>query len=103
MKIRKNDTVLVVAGKDRGKRGKVHRVFRETDKALVEGVNMIKRHMRPRPTVRQTGIVEREAPINASNLMLVCPKCSQPCRVGHRLLEEGSKVRVCRRCGETID
>lgn len=103
MKIRKNDTVLVMAGKDRGKRGKVHRVFLETNKALVEGVNMIKRHMRPRPTVRQTGIVEREAPVDASNLMLVCPKCNQPCRVGVRLLDEGNKVRLCRRCGETID
>jgi large subunit ribosomal protein L24 len=103
MKIRKEDTVLVIAGKDRGKRGKIHRVYLESSKALVEGVNMIKRHMRPRPTVRQTGIVERESPVNASNLMLVCPKCNQPCRVGHRLLEESSKVRVCRRCGETID
>src|SRR3990172_1098621 len=103
MKIRKGDTVLVIAGKDRGKRGKVHRVYQGESKALVEGVNMIKRHMRPRPTVRQTGIVEREAPIQVSNLMLVCPKCNQPCRIGHKLLEEGSKVRLCRRCGETID
>jgi len=59
--------------------------------------------MRPRPTVRQTGIVERESPLHASNLMLVCPKCSQPCRVGFKLLEDKSKVRVCRRCGETVD
>lgn len=103
MKIRKNDTVLVVAGKDRGKRGKVHRVYLGESKALVEGVNMIKRHMRPRPTVRQTGIVEREAPIQVSNLMLVCPKCNQPCRIGYKVLDEGSKVRLCRRCGETID
>ncbi len=103
MKIRKGDTVLVIAGKDRGKRGKVHRVFLGETKALVEGINMIKRHMRPRPTVRQTGIVERESPMHASNLMLVCPKCSQPCRVGFKLLEDKSKVRVCRRCGETVD
>lgn len=103
MKIRKNDTVLVIAGKDRGKRGKVHRVYQATNKVLVEGINMVKRHMRPRPSVRQTGIVEREAPIQASNLMLVCPKCSQPCRVGHRMLADQSTVRACRRCGETID
>ena len=103
MKIRKNDTVLVIAGKDRGKKGKVRRVYQANNKALVEGVNMIKRHMRPRPTVRQTGIVDRESPIQASKLMLLCPKCSQPARVGHRLLEDKSTVRVCRRCGETID
>lgn len=103
MKIRKNDTVLVIAGKDRGKRGKVRRVFLGENRALVEGVNMIKRHMRPRPTVRQTGIIEREAPIQVSNLMLICPKCNRPSRIGHRLLEDGGKVRACRQCGETID
>ncbi|MDP2663244.1 MAG: 50S ribosomal protein L24 [Dehalococcoidia bacterium] len=103
MKVRKNDMVLVISGKDRGKTGKVRGVSKETHKVLVEGVNMVKRHMRPRPTVRQTGIVAIEAPIQASNLMLVCPKCSQPCRVGHKLLEDRSNVRVCRRCGETID
>lgn len=103
MNIRKEDTVLVIAGKDRGKKGKVRHVDRAANKALVEGVNMVKRHMRPKPTVRQTGIIERESPIQASNLMLVCPKCSQPCRIGHRLLEDKSTVRVCRRCGETID
>jgi len=103
MKIRKNDTVLVIAGKDRGKKGKVHRVYQESNKAVVEGINMVKRHMRPRPSVRQTGIIERESPIQASNLMLVCPKCSQPCRVGHRLLDDQTSVRVCRQCGETID
>lgn len=103
MKIRKNDTVLVIAGKDRGKRGKVRRVYLGENRALVEGINMIKRHMRPRPTVRQVGIIQREAPIPAAKLMLVCPKCDQPCRVGRRLLEDKSKVRVCRRCGETID
>ncbi len=103
MKIRKNDTVLVIAGKDRGKKGKIHRVYHESNKALVEGVNMVKRHMRPKPSVRQTGIVEKESPIQASNLMLVCPKCSRPCRVGHRLLDDKTTVRVCRQCGETID
>lgn len=103
MKIRKNDSVLVIAGKDRGKRGKVHRVYQDTNKVLVEGINLVKRHMKPRPTVRQTGIVQRESPIHASNLMLVCPKCNQPCRIGEKLLDDATKVRVCRKCGETID
>lgn len=103
MKVRKNDTVLVIAGKDRGKRGKVRRVYLVENRVLVEGINMIKRHMRPRPTVRQTGIIEREAPLQASNLMLVCPKCDRPCRIGYKLLEGRAKVRLCRRCGEAID
>jgi large subunit ribosomal protein L24 len=103
MKIRKNDTVLVIKGKDRGKRGKVHRVYLQERRVLVEGINITKRHMRPRPNVRQTGIIEREAPLDISKVMFICPKCDRPCRLGYRLLEDGSKVRVCRRCGEMVD
>ncbi|MBI4307753.1 MAG: 50S ribosomal protein L24 [Chloroflexi bacterium] len=103
MDIRRNDTVMVTTGKDRGKRGKV-RVALPGDKALiVEGVNMIKRHVKPRPGVRQAGIISREAPLGVSKVMLVCSKCDKPTRVGHTVLEDGRKVRVCRKCKEVID
>ena len=103
MKIRKDDTVLVIAGKDRGKKGKVSRSLPGEGRVSVEGVNMVKRHMRPRGTTRQAGIIEMEAPINVSNVMLLCTKCNKPARVGFRSLEDGSKARYCRRCGEVID
>ncbi|MBI2303396.1 MAG: 50S ribosomal protein L24 [Chloroflexi bacterium] len=103
MKIRRNDTVLVIIGRDRGKRGKVHRVYPQEDRVVVEGVNIVKRHTKPRGTARQGGIVEREGPIHLSNVMFVCAKCDRPTRVGFRLLEDGKKVRYCRRCQETVD
>ncbi len=103
LKLRSGDTVLVVAGKDRGKKGKVRRVLPVNMRAVVEGVNMVKRHLRGRPGVRQSGIIEREAPIALSNLMLLCPRCSKPARIGARILEDGRKVRVCRACGEVVE
>ena len=103
MKIRRNDNVLVIAGKDKGKKGKVRQSLHKESRVVVEGVNMVKRHMRPRATARQAGIIEREASIHVSNVMLLCPKCDQPTRGGIRCVEDGSRVRVCRRCGETID
>ena len=103
MKIRKNDTVLVIAGKDRGKTGKVRFAYPKDGRVLVEGINFIKRHTRARAQVRQAGIIEREAPIAVSNLMLMCSQCNKPARVGFRFLEDGKKVRVCRACGEVID
>lgn len=103
MKIRKNDTVLVITGKDRGKKGKVRFAYPKDGRLLVEGVNMIKRHTRARGQVRQAGIIEREAPINVSDVMLLCPRCDHPVRIGARLLEDGRKVRVCRSCKEVID
>jgi len=103
MKIRKNDTVLVIAGKDRGKTGKVRFAYPKEGRLLVEGVNFIKRHTRARAQVRQAGIIEREAPIAVSNVMLLCSQCNHPARVGFRFLEDGRKVRVCRACGEVID
>lgn len=103
MKIRKNDTVLVVAGKDKGKKGKVRRTFPNEDKIIVEGINMIKRHSRARRAARQAGIIEREAPIHVSNVMLLCTKCSQLTRVGFRFLENGKKARICQACSEIID
>ena len=103
MKIRKNDTVLVVAGKDKGKKGKVRFAYPKDGRLLVEGINFNKRHTRARGTVRQAGIIEREAPIRVSNVMLLCSKCNRPTRVGFRFLEDGRKVRVCRSCLEVID
>ena len=103
MNIRKNDTVLVITGKDRGKKGKVRFAYPEDERVLVEGVNFVKRHTRARRQVRQAGIIEREAPIHVSNVMLLCDKCSHPTRVGFRFLQDDRKVRICRRCGEVID
>ncbi|MBI2848287.1 MAG: 50S ribosomal protein L24 [Chloroflexi bacterium] len=103
MKIRKNDTVLVIAGKDRGKKGKVRLAYPKDDRVMIEGVNFIKKHLRAIREVRQAGIVEREAPIHVSNVMLLCSRCNHPTRIGFRILEGGKKVRFCRACGEVID
>jgi len=102
MKVRKNDTVLVIAGKDRGTKGKVRQVLPNENKVVVEGVNMVKRHMRPQGAARQAGIIEREAPIHDSKVMLLCTKCDRPTRISFRFLEDGTKVRICRHCEEVI-
>ena len=103
MKIRKDDTVLVIAGKDKGKRGKVRSAYPKDERLLVEGINFIKRHTRARGQARQAGIIELEAPIHVSNVMLLCNKCNRPTRVGFHFLEDGRKVRICRSCHEVID
>ena len=103
MKIRKNDTVLVVAGKDRGKKGKVRFAYPKDERLLVEGINFIKKHARATGGARQAGIIEREAPIHISNVLLLCNKCNHPTRIGFRSLEDGRKVRMCRSYGEVID
>ena len=103
MKIRKNDTVLVIAGKDKGKKGKVRQAFPKNDKVIVDGVNMAKRHSRARRQARQAGIIELEVPLAVSNVMLVCSKCNKPARVGFRFLDDGRKARICRSCYEVID
>ena len=103
MKIRKDDTVVVVTGKDRGRKGKVRFAYPEDGRLLVEGVNFIKRHTRARGQVKQAGIIEREAPIHISNVRLLCSKCNHPTHIGSRFLEDGKKVRFCRSCGEVID
>ena len=103
MKIRKNDNILVINGKDRGKKGKVRFAYPKHERILVEGINFIKRHTRARRQVRQAGIIEREAPIHVSNVMLLCSKCNHPARVGFRFLEDGRKVRICRVCNEVLD
>jgi len=103
MKIRKDDTVVIIAGKDRGKKGKVRRALPDADKVIVEGINMIKRHSKARRATRQAGIIEFEAPIRVSNLMLLCDKCGNPTRVNFRFLDDGKKVRICNSCREVID
>ena len=103
MKIRKGDTVLVIGGKDRGKKGKVRLVFPKDERLIVEGINMVKKHSRARGMVRQAGIIEREAPLHISKVMLVCTKCNRLTRVGFRFLEDGKRVRFCRSCQEVID
>ena len=103
MKIRKNDTVLVIAGKDKGKKGKVRFAYPKDERLLVDGINFIKKHTRATKAVRQAGIIEREAPIHVSNLMLLCSRCNRPTRVGFKILGDGRRVRVCRSCGEVID
>lgn len=103
MKIRKDDTVLVIAGKDKGKKGKVRFAYPEEGRLLVEGVNFIKKHVQSRREVRQAGIIEQEAPVQLSNVMLVCNKCNRPTHIGFRFLEDGRKVRICRSCHEVID
>ena len=103
MNIRKNDNVEVIAGKDKGKKGRVRFVYPKKNRILVEGVNFIKMHSRARAQVRQAGIIEREAPIDISNVMLVCSRCNQPVRVGYRRLDDNRRVRICRSCSEVID
>jgi len=103
MKIRKNDTVLVIAGRDKGKKGKVRFAYPKDERLLIEGINLIKRHTRARGTVRQAGIIEREEPIHVSNVMLLCSRCNHPTRIGFRYLQDGRKTRICRSCGEVID
>ena len=102
--IRKNDNVLVITGRDRGKRGRVLQVLPEKGRLVVEGVNFIKRHTRANPQKHvKGGIVEREAPLNASNVQLVCPECSSPTRIGRRLLDDGRRVRYCVKCKGVVD
>jgi large subunit ribosomal protein L24 len=101
--VRKGDTVVVVAGKERGKKGKVLRVIPEKGRVVVERINMIKKHQKPTQKIRQGGIIEREGAIHLSNVMLVDPSSSKPTRVGMKALSDGKKVRVARRSGEMLD
>lgn len=101
--VKKGDTVEVIAGKHRGKRGKVLQVRTKDGKVVVEGVNIVKRHSKPTQKLPQGGIVEKEAALFSSRVMLVCPKCGKPARVAHGYLADGTKVRVCKNCGEQIE
>jgi len=103
MKIHKKDNVIVIAGKDKGKTGTVRYAYPRKEKLVVDGINMIKRHQKPRSATDPGGIIHKEALIEISNVMLVCAKCSAPTRVGYRFLENGNKVRFCKKCNEVID
>ncbi len=105
-RIKRGDTVQVISGDDRGVRGTAQWVYPKSNRLIVSGVNIVKKHQRPMQAGRtqiQPGVIEFEAPISISNVMLVCPRCNQRTRVGFVLQDDGSKVRVCKKCGETID
>ena len=101
--IKKNDKVMVIAGKEKGKIGTVLMMITKKERAVVEKLNFIKRHTRPGGKAAKGGIVEKEAPIHISNLMLICGKCAEATRMGKKILEDGSKVRFCKKCGEILD
>ena len=101
MSIKKDDQVVVITGKDKGQRGKVIAVMPKDGKVVVEGINMVSRHTRPRKQGEEGGIIRREIPMYASKVQLVCPKCDKGTRVGHKI-EDGKKVRICKKCGATI-
>ncbi len=103
LKIRKDDQVMVTTGKEKGKTGKVARVVPDKGVVYIEKVNMVKRHQRPSAKYKHGGIIEKEAPIKLSKLMLVCPKCSKPSRAGVRTLDDGHRVRYCKKCDEQLD
>ncbi len=101
--IKKDDRVMVIMGEEKGKRGRVLEVRPEVDRLIIESVNMIKKHMKPNQKYKQGGIIEKEAPIHRSSIMLVCPKCEKATRIGYKVLENSAKVRACKKCGEVID
>ena len=101
--IKKDDKVKVIAGKDKGKIGKVLKVNRKKNRLLVEKINIVKRHTRPSQKSRQGGIIEKEMPIQWSNVMVMCNKCVTPARIQMQQLEDGKKVRICAKCGEALD
>ncbi|MCD6525790.1 MAG: 50S ribosomal protein L24 [Desulfuromonas sp.] len=101
--VKKGDLVQVMAGKEKGKQGKVLRVFHAKNRLTIESLNIVKRHTRPSQQNQEGGIVEKEAPMAASNVMLVCSACNQPARTGLRVLDDGSKARFCKKCNEIVD
>lgn len=103
LKVKKGDVVKVISGNDRGKRGEVMKVLRESERLIVKGVNIITRHQRPTARQREGGIIEREGTINISNVLVICPACDRPTRIGFRLSETGEKLRVCKQCQETFE
>jgi len=101
--VKKGDKVKVIAGKDRGKEGEILKAFPKENRVIVKGVNIVKKHVRPTQENPQGGILEKEAPIHSSNVMLVCGKCGEPSRTGKKVLDNGEKVRYCKKCEEDID
>lgn len=103
LRIKKGDNVVVLSGKDRDKKGRVISVLTKKDQIIVEGINIRKKHQKPTRKYPQGGIIEKEGPIPTCKAMLICPKCDKPTRIGARILEDGKKVRVCKKCKEVID
>jgi len=103
LRIKKNDTAIVLTGKNKGKSGRVLSVATEKQKVIIEGINILKKHMKPNKQYSQGGIIEKEGPIHLSNVMLVCPKCNKGTRIGNTVLDDGKKMRTCRKCKEVID
>lgn len=101
--VKKDDTVVVISGKDKGKQGKVLTAHPSEGKVLVQGVNIVTRHKKPRGQKDPGGIIHQEGAIDATNVMLVCQKCGKATRLAHKMLENGKKVRVCKKCGDTFD
>ncbi len=101
--IKKNDTVILISGDEKGKSGRVLSILHSKDRVIIERLNMIKKHMKPSKTYSQGGIIEKEAPVYLSKVMLVCPKCSKPTRIGNTILENGKKIRSCKKCGEVVE
>ena len=102
MNLKKDDTVVVLSGKDKGKEGKILSVDPKKGKLIVEGINVVKRHQRPRKQGEEGGIIKKEAPIYACKVMRVCPKCSKPTKIAYLMTSDGEKVRVCKKCGAEI-
>jgi large subunit ribosomal protein L24 len=100
--VRKGDTALVIAGKNAGKKGKVLMVVPDKSRVVVEGVNVVKRHTRPNQKLPQGGIMQKESPIHSSNVMLFCSKCNNPTRISKKILDNGEKIRICKKCGESL-
>jgi large subunit ribosomal protein L24 len=103
LRIKKGDTALVIAGKNKGKSGRVLAVLPIKERVIVEGLNIVKKHMKPSKQYKQGGIIEKEAPIHISNVMLMCPKCNKPTRIGNTVYDDGRKQRTCKKCKEIID
>ena len=103
MKLHTNDNVIVIKGRDRGNQGHISQIMHQDNKVMVEGVNVVSRHTKATGGVRQGGIVQKEMPMRVCNVMLVCPDCAKPTKIGYRFLADGSKARVCKRCEEVIE
>ena len=103
MKLRRDDTVIVTKGKDRGRTGKIQQVFPKHNMVLVEGINRVTKHIKPSSGVRQGGIIQKEMPVKLSNIQLICPNCDKPSRIGYQFLSDSTKARFCKKCQETIE
>ncbi len=103
LKIKKSDKVIVLSGKEKGKQGRILSIIPKKNRVIIERVNMIKRHMKPSRQYSQGGIIEKEGTLHISKIMLVCPRCQKPSRISNHILDDGRKVRLCKRCKEVID